>query len=276
MATSRDRIVPLDQLSDYKVADGDPDVRGWEVIGSDGRRIGKVDNLLVDTGAMKVRYLDVDVDGDIMPDRDRDRHVLVPIGRARLDGDHDHILVDAVSSTEVATLPAFTHGALTDEYETSLQERWGGTTTSSTANASELYDDRGFYGSRERAGESRVTLSEEQLAIQREQRQAGEVSIHKEVETRHVRESVPVSREEVIVERRPAQPGMESSARIQEGEMRIPVKEEELVVEKRVVPKEELVVKKTEVVDNETVEADLRRERADIDEHGNVRHQRDR
>jgi uncharacterized protein (TIGR02271 family) len=226
---------------------------------------------------MKVRYLDVDVDGDIMPDRDRDRHVLVPIGRARLDGDRDEILVDAVSSTEVATLPAFTHGDLTDEYETGLQQLWsGGAAAAKTDDTSDMYDDRGFYGSRQGGAESRVTLSEEELAIQRQQRQAGEVSIHKEVESRHVRENVPVSREEVVIERRPAQPGMGTSARIEEGDVRIPITEEELVVEKRVVPKEELLVKKTEVVENETVEADLRRERAEVNEHGDVRHHRER
>ena len=58
-------MVPLDQLDDFRVASGDPDVRGWEVVGSDGGKIGEVDELLVDTRAMKVRYLDVDLDGTV-------------------------------------------------------------------------------------------------------------------------------------------------------------------------------------------------------------------
>src|SRR5688572_4109834 len=57
-----DRVVPMDDLDDFRVAGDTPDPRGWEVVASDGRRIGEVDELLVDTSAMKVRYLDVGVD----------------------------------------------------------------------------------------------------------------------------------------------------------------------------------------------------------------------
>jgi hypothetical protein len=60
-------IVPLSRLPGYTVSDGDPDVRGWEVVAGDGGRIGKVDGLLVDTGTMQVRYLDVEVDRDLLP-----------------------------------------------------------------------------------------------------------------------------------------------------------------------------------------------------------------
>ncbi len=121
-----------------------------------------------------------------------------------------------------------------------------------------------------------MTLSEEQLAVGRRDHKAGEVEVHKEVETRHVRESVPVMHEEVTVERRPIQDGMHGKARIEEDEVRMPIHEEELVVDKRVVPTEEIVVKKREVVENETVEADLRRERADISKDGDVNLRDDR
>ena len=46
------RIAPLGELDDFKVADGDPDIRGWDVTTQDGRRVGEVDELLVVTGAM--------------------------------------------------------------------------------------------------------------------------------------------------------------------------------------------------------------------------------
>lgn len=145
-----DRIVPLDKLSDFKVAEGDPDVRGWDVLASDGRRIGEVDNLLVDTAAMKVRYLDVDVDEDLL-DTDRDRHVLIPIGYARLDRDENRVIVDELASTDVGTLPEYTHEPLTRDYETSVRERWdrgyrADTATDQDFYTGELYDDRRFYG----------------------------------------------------------------------------------------------------------------------------------
>lgn len=58
----RSRVAALRNLRGYKVAEGDPDVRGWEVAGGDGLRIGTVNDLLVDTVAGRVRYLDIELD----------------------------------------------------------------------------------------------------------------------------------------------------------------------------------------------------------------------
>jgi uncharacterized protein (TIGR02271 family) len=280
---TNDRIVPLDELSDFKVADEDPDVRGWDVLSADGRRIGGVENLLVDTAAMKVRYLDVDVDDDLAG-TDRDRHVLVPIGYARLDRDDNRIMVDSLNGSDVTNLPAYKKERLTRDYENTVRSSWDREFKNTSAStdrdfyAHDSFSDDRFYGRDRRTdGEERLTLSEEQLAVGKRQHEAGAVNVGKHVETEHVREEVPVRREEVTVERRPVQGGaMNAQARISEDEVRIPVTEEELVVDKRAVPKEELVVKKREVVETETVEADLRRERADIDREGDVNLRKDR
>lgn len=116
-----DRVVPLGQLDDFKVADGEPDVRGWEVLASDGRKIGEVDELLVDTAAMKVRYLDVDVD-DAMVAGGADRHVLIPIGYARLEEGSDRVMVDALASSDLGGVPSYDQGPLTRDFETSVRE----------------------------------------------------------------------------------------------------------------------------------------------------------
>src|SRR5690606_11155750 len=110
-----------------------------------------------------------------------------------------------------------------------------------------------------------ITRSEEEHAIGREQRQAGEVDVRKSVETERVSRTVPVTREEVTVERRPVSGDMCADARIAEDEIRVPIMEEEVVVEKRVAPKEELVIRKHAVADQKTVEADVRKERVDVD-----------
>ena len=122
---------------------------------------------------------------------------------------------------------------------------------------------------REVAGEERLTLSEEELAIRKQTHQAGAVDVRKTVETEHVRESVPVSHEEVVIEHRPVS-GMHATGAISEEEIRVPVSREHVTAEKNVVAKEELVVRKREVVENEVVDADLRRERAEIERHGDV------
>lgn len=257
-----DRVVPLDQLDDYEIAEGDPDVRGWDVMSSDGKKIGEVDNLLVDTDAMKVRYLDVDVDEGLLQAPD-DRHVLIPIGYARLDEERDQVFVDALASTDITALPEYTHGPLTRGFEADLRQRfdtgYAAGRTDDDFYAHDLYDERRFFGARRGPrDEARVTLSEEQLEMDRRQRAAGAVEVEKQVETRHVREGVPVRREEEVFERRPAQPGMEAGEGIGGEGVRIPVNREERVVE------------------DEPVEADLRRERVDIHREGDVNPRGDR
>lgn len=152
MADLNERIVPLDELDDFEVAEGDPDVRGWDVFSADGRRIGEVDELLVDTTAMKVRYLDVDLDDELLGAPGDDRHILIPIGYARLQRDDDRIRVDGLDSADLAGMPRYTHGPLTREFEMSLMQRYNPTFTPDDAGA-ELYDTDGynetrFYGAR--------------------------------------------------------------------------------------------------------------------------------
>ncbi len=130
-----------------------------------------------------------------------------------------------------------------------------------------------------RGTEERMTLSEEELAVGTRQVRAGEVEVEKRVETEHVRREVPLTHEEVTVERRPIEGGMVAGGlnnTIGEDHIRVGLTAEEAVVEKRVVPKEELVVRKQEVTEERTVEADLRSERAEVREINahEVRHER--
>ena len=121
--------------------------------------------------------------------------------------------------------------------------------------------------------EERITLSEEQLAIGKRERSAGEVEINKHVETEHVREAVPVMRDEVTVERRPitdAGDGLRTEGAFQEDHIRVRLTEEEVVAEKRTHAAEEIVVRKHQVQDEQIVEADLRRERAEVHTEGDI------
>ena len=94
--------------------------------------------------------------------------------------------------------------------------------------------------------------------------------VGKHVETE--RQQVPVSlkREEIVIERRPV--NREAGATdIREDQIRVPLMEEEAVVDKRAVVKEELVIGKRVVEDQQTVDADVRREEFDIDENARVK-----
>jgi uncharacterized protein (TIGR02271 family) len=260
MREDMDRIVPLDQMEDFEIAEGEPDVRGWNVLSSDGEQIGEVDQLLVDTTAMKVRYLDVDLDEDRLGINE-DRHILTPIGYARLDEDRNQVVVERLRSDEVTGLPPYRFERITPEYETSLRQRFEG------AGRGRPEARRGEFGR-----ETRMTRSEEELAVGKREVSAGEVDIEKHVETEHVRRPVELTHEEVEIERRPVTGARAGErARIEEQEIHVPLSEEEAVVEKRPVVREELVVRKRPVEETEEVEADLRREVLDVEEHGRIR-----
>jgi PRC-barrel domain protein len=210
-------LVPLRRLPNYRVAAGDPDVRGWEVLGSDSRKIGEVNDLLVDRQLLRVRYLDVSLDpglveeesgsvpgvasagpaqepsasavetpdlsppltgpGDLgglgaavretlvratLSDEENrltqehhqgfhTRHVLVPIGRARLDPEHDRILIEGMRSLDAAILPDYAGQGFDRDYEASLRRQFDEAYAPSPEQdfyAHHLYDEDRFYGPR--------------------------------------------------------------------------------------------------------------------------------
>lgn len=150
--SDRDRsMLPIDQLDDIKVAKGDPDVRGWEVLTQERRRIGKVHTLIVDESAMTVRYLGIAIDKDLLTDRDH-HHVLVPIGMARLDPDHDKVLFDEVAVDDLLRLPSYEHGPVTPEYESRVRDALmaEGATYGSPGYYEQHYFDRDRFYNRER------------------------------------------------------------------------------------------------------------------------------
>ena len=271
--------------SDFEVADGYPNIKGWDVVTSDGVRLGKVDDLVVSTSEMRARYVDVRLDREV---RDAtggaggtagvDRgHALLPIGTAQLDDANDQVIAGSLAGTDLATYPAYAreHG-ITRDYETSVRDRLGAGSTAAAA-AGDFYDhddyddNRLFAGRQQGAGaaggaEQRIRLSEEQLAVGKQQVQAGEVEVRKAVETERVRESVPLTREEVTVERRPLAAGEAAGVEIGgQQELRVPVMREEAVVEKRAVAREQVIIRKQQRVEQQTVEADLRRENLTVD-----------
>jgi uncharacterized protein (TIGR02271 family) len=120
-------------------------------------------------------------------------------------------------------------------------------------------------------GRERIELREEELRATKEPVKAGEVRVRKEVVEEEKRIDVPVTREEVVIERHPAS-GRPVTGSIKEGEeIRVPLTEEEVRVEKRPVVKEEISVGKRKVQETETVRDTVRREEARIEEKGAAR-----
>jgi uncharacterized protein (TIGR02271 family) len=117
-----------------------------------------------------------------------------------------------------------------------------------------------------------VQLREEELRAEKERVQAGEVRIRKEVVSEERTLEVPVTREEVVVERRPAAKGQRAAGDIDDAEeIRIPVMEEEVHVEKTPVVREEVTLKKRQVQGTQEVSDTVRREEARIEQSGDAK-----
>ena len=110
----------LGDLGHFQVAEGYPDPRGWTVRSADGRDVGTVRDLIVDTGSMRTRYLAVRLN-DYFTTSTGTYDVLVPIGTARLDDKDDVVLVNGLTAAGFVSLPAYEARTLTREQEHDLR-----------------------------------------------------------------------------------------------------------------------------------------------------------
>jgi uncharacterized protein (TIGR02271 family) len=115
--------------------------------------------------------------------------------------------------------------------------------------------------------ERTLRLKEEQLDVSKESVQTGEVEVHKEVVEETQKVNIPVSREEVYVERREVnEVASDTDSVIDDGEtIRVPIMEEKVEVTKKPVVTEELVIGKREVTDTEQVVESVKREEAHLE-----------
>lgn len=137
-------LARLDELDNYEVADGNADIRGWDVRTQDGRKLGTVEELIVDTAALKARYMEVKLDKDFAGGGE-ERWALIPIGTAQLDEKEDEVIVDRLPAAGFLTSEERSRGPLSRETELSLRELYGATSTGLAADAA-LESDDDFYG----------------------------------------------------------------------------------------------------------------------------------
>jgi sporulation protein YlmC with PRC-barrel domain len=80
-------------------------VRNWTVVTGDGVTVGRVEHLIVDRTAMRVRYLEVGLDER---DGGGERDVLIPIEYVELDKAGRQVRLHRISSSRIAAVPSFT------------------------------------------------------------------------------------------------------------------------------------------------------------------------
>ncbi len=115
-------------------------------------------------------------------------------------------------------------------------------------------------------GERRIQLVSEVLRVRKERAERGEVRLRKEVRTETQNVQVPVTREELVIERNPVEGQRTASAEIgSDSEIRVPLTEERVQVDKVPVVTEEVRVSKRPVSETRNVTDQVRREELDVE-----------
>jgi uncharacterized protein (TIGR02271 family) len=254
------------------------DVQGWmdrQLVGTDGDKIGKIDQIYVDreTGDPKFLAVKTGLFGSNVS--------FVPIEAARQDGDKIAVpytkdqVKDAPNIDADGELERAEERRIFEHYEQSYSEYDGPDHDSLRDRTGD--DREGRFG-RETVGrdtsgpttDDAMTRSEEELSVGKTSRETGRARLRKYVVTENVEETVPVQREEVRVEREPITEGNVDQAldgpAISEEEHEVVLHAEEPVVEKRAVPKERVRLDKDTVTDERTVSDEVRKERIDTDD----------
>lgn len=120
-------------------------------------------------------------------------------------------------------------------------------------------------------GRRAIPLREEQLQASKERVQAGEVRLHKDVIEEQSNIDVPVTHEEVYVERRAVDPRTSDAPVGQDEAIRVPVSQEQVNVTKNTVTTGEVEVGKRAVTENQRVSDTVRHEEARLDRDGDAR-----
>lgn len=117
-----------------------------------------------------------------------------------------------------------------------------------------------------------VRLREEELRAEKTPVQTGEVGIRKDVVTEQKTVEVPVTHEEVVVERHPVEgrPAAKTPVGTGDEEIRVPVQEEQVRLEKQPTVYEEVNVRKQPVTETERVSGTVRKEEARVEKEGDV------
>jgi sporulation protein YlmC with PRC-barrel domain len=96
----------LARLRTHRIAPGEPDIHGWLVLGVDGRRVGRVRDIIVDAKTFRTRYLDVTLDPDVAIAAGAPTAV-VPVESLQVAAVRPHVNLRDVNTCEIENVPGF-------------------------------------------------------------------------------------------------------------------------------------------------------------------------
>lgn len=130
--------------SDFEIAEGQPNIKGWDVKNSAGLNCGEVDELLFNPASRKVRYMVVDLDDNEL--NLRSRKVLIPIGMATLHKKEDYVTLSGITGEQLLELPDYQKGKITPAMESTIRNLLTGTGATGLAESGQYTaHEEGFY-----------------------------------------------------------------------------------------------------------------------------------
>lgn len=232
------------------------DVRGFETFDRDGNDIGKVQDLLVDADTNSINY--ALVGRGWLSSLFGEKNIIVPLRKMDIDSEDKSIHLDIVRD-DLKNFPDY--NTIEDPDLKDKVDRYWGT---------EMY--RRPIEGRERYGRpTTIPVVEERPKVEKEMMKTGEVAVTKEeeIERRPITEEVRGERVEVEREKVPERPLAEykEGRKMEPGEtVSIPVTEERIRITKEPVVVEEIRLRKVPTRREVTVEEEVRKERAEVEE----------
>ncbi len=249
---------------------------GGTVVGNDGGKIGRIGEVYLDdeTGRPEWVTASTGLFGT--------SETFIPLSEATVSGDTVTVPYDK-DTVKNAPRMDDRNGHLSREDEDGLYQYYGLAYSRSqdsgyagvgqqqdldqeTTRQRDLADDSGV---EDRTSDDAMTRSEEQLRVGTETVESGKVRLRKYVVTENVTTTVPVSHEEVRVEREPVTDAKRSDALVGDDltseEQEVTLHEERPVVDKETVPVERVRLETETVTDEEQVSEEVRKEQIETD-----------
>jgi uncharacterized protein (TIGR02271 family) len=234
------------------------DWSGRDVIGADGEKIGKADQVYYanDDGTPEWLTVNTGLFGT--------KTNFVPVDGARPNGEDVQV---AYTKDQVKDAPGIDpDGELTQSEERELWSHYGleyGADHTHGHDAGEGHDTSGP------DTDDAMTRSEEEVSVGTRSKEGGRARLRKYVVTEQVTKTVPVRKEMATLETEPITDGNVDAATsgkdISEEEHEVVLSEEQVVVDKQVVPKERVRLGKETVTTDQEVTEEVRKERIETD-----------
>ena len=265
--------------SDFEIADGQHDIRGWDVKDANGKKIGEVDELIFDIQTHKVRYIVLDMDDNEF-DLD-DREVLVPIGIAQLHDKGDDVILPGVTAEHLRSLPEYEEGNVSADVENKIRNAFAGVggaaltgaaLTSGTVNTDDdfynhdHFNEDNLYRNRKSGNEEQATIPviKEELQVGKREVSKGGIRLRSRIVENEVQENIKLREEKIRVERTPVDRVADTSD-LKEEQVEFTERAEVPVVSKEARVVEEVSLNKEVTEKEESVKDTVRSTKVDIE-----------